>query len=92
MYHTCIYNDDNNIIISIPHDELQLAREGNQALISIAIKHLHKAAEMRAIQKARMMIGVINVSDVCTILLIIYTKVQTKKWVHMASKTSCLVY
>ena len=67
VYHTCIYNDDNNIEISISHDELKPAREGEQALMSIAIKSFHKAPELKSIKKVIMMIGVINVSDVCTI-------------------------
>ena len=66
VYHTCIYNDDNNIIVSIPHNELKSAREGYQSLISIAIKNFHKTAELKAIQQVIMMIGVINVSDFCT--------------------------
>ena len=49
VYHACIYNDDNNIIISIPHDELKTAREGDQSVMSICIKPFHKAAELKAI-------------------------------------------
>ena len=56
VYHTCIYNDDNNIKIYIPHDELKLTREGDQALISIVINYFHKAADLKAMQKVRMMI------------------------------------
>ena len=51
------------IMIYIPHDELKPVREGYQTLMSIAIEKFHKAAELKSIQKARMMIGVINVSD-----------------------------
>ena len=41
-------------------------REGNQVLMSTGIKYFHKAADLKAIQKLRMMIGAINVSDACT--------------------------
>ena len=34
--------------------------------MSIVVKHFHKAVALRSIQKVRMMIGVINVSDVFT--------------------------
>ena len=66
MYHTYIYNDDNNIKNSISHDELKLARERDQALISISIKNFYEAAKLKAMQKVRIMIGVINGSDICT--------------------------
>ena len=38
----------------------------DQELMSIAIKNFHKAAELKAIKRARMMIGLTNVSDVFT--------------------------
>ena len=34
--------------------------------MSIAIKNFHKATELKEIQKVRMMIGVINMSDIST--------------------------
>ena len=34
--------------------------------MSISINHFHKAVELKAIQKVRTMIGIINVSEVCT--------------------------
>ena len=66
VYHTCIYNDNNNIKIFIPHDGLKSIREGYQLLMSITLKHFYNDVNLKAIQKLTMMIGVINISDVCT--------------------------
>ena len=42
VYHTFIYSDYNNIIISVLHDELKLARGEDQVLMSSATKNFHK--------------------------------------------------
>ena len=64
IFHACAYNYANKIIISTPHGELKPQREGDSSLMSIAIDRFGTTKELRSIQRVRMKLGVINVSDI----------------------------
>ena len=66
MYHMWDYNTLHNIEISVQHAELQTQREGDISIMQLAQDHFQRKSELRSIQRARMKMGVIHLSDITT--------------------------
>ena len=60
------YNSSNNIVISTPHGELGPKRHGDQSLMSLAFAHFPDTVSLRSIQRVRMALGVVSISDICS--------------------------
>ena len=68
IYSMWEYNSQHDIVISTKHGALEGNREGDEALMAIAQRFYPDNAKKRlgAIQRVRMKIGVVNLSDICT--------------------------
>ena len=66
MYHMWEYNTKNDIEISVQHAELEPQREGDISLMKLAQQHFHRKTEIRSIQRVRMKLGIIHLSDITT--------------------------
>ena len=64
IYHVCEFNYTHEIRLNIAHAELKPRREGDQSIMAAAYHYFNSAAELRAINRVRMLHGVVNVSDI----------------------------
>jgi len=64
IFHACAYNHDHKIVIATRHGEMQPQRVGDQSLMSIAIRKFGTNKELKAIQRVRMEMGVVHLSDI----------------------------
>ena len=62
MYH---YNYENDITITIPHGCIKKQRENDKSIISVAIQMLPTTSFLRAINRIRMFLGLVHISDLC---------------------------
>ena len=66
IFHMWEYNIAHNITISLKHTELQPQREGDMAIIALAQQKYIIKRDMISIQRIRMKIGVVHLSNICT--------------------------
>ena len=66
VYHILKYNAENNISLSIPHETLAPQREGDQPIMLLASQYFSTTAELRSIQRVRLLLGVTHLSDIST--------------------------
>ena len=66
IFHTCEYNAPHAIHIEVPHHEIYPKREGDKAIMDLATKYYTDTSKLRSIQKVRMELGVVHVSDLCS--------------------------
>ena len=64
LYHMWEYNVNHKIDISVSHKELQPNRDGDIPLMTLAQQLYSTTSELRSIQRVRMKLGVIHLSDV----------------------------
>ena len=67
IYDTLQYQHENNIAISAPHGTISPQRDGDSALMDLALTKYNDCATLRAIQRVRMAFGVIHLSDICSV-------------------------
>ena len=65
IYHACSYNSTNHIDISIPHQELMPNRENDRSIMDLATKFYDNTSVLRSIQRVRMSLGLVNLSNIC---------------------------
>ena len=61
------YNINHDIQISLRHTTLTAQREGDVAIMRLALQIFTKKKERRSIQNIRMKLGVVHVSDITTV-------------------------
>ena len=66
MYHMWDYNTTHDIEISLKHVALQPQREGDISIMKLAQNHFQRKTDLRAIQRVRMKLGIIHLSDITT--------------------------
>ena len=64
IYHVCEFNYTHEIRLNIAHAELKPRREGDQSIMAAVYQYFNSAAALRAINRVRMLHGVVNVSDI----------------------------
>ena len=64
IYHILQYNHDNNISLHIDHKTLQPQRQGDESIMLHASYYFSTIADLRSIQRVRMMLGVVHISDI----------------------------
>ena len=64
IYHVCAFNYAHEIRLNIEHAELKPRREGDRSIMAVAYNHFNSAADLRAINRVRMLHGVVNISDI----------------------------
>ena len=63
----CIkYIHDNNIQLSIIHNYLQAGRSGDQPIMLLASHLITKNGDLRAINRVRIALNLVNLSDICS--------------------------
>ena len=67
IFHVREYNNANEIIISIDQGEMKPQRDGDIPLIDIAADRLKKNIDLKSIQKVRVQLVVIYVSDIFSV-------------------------
>ena len=60
------YNHKHNVTISTTHGELSPQRQGDIAIMNLAIRHFTDTASLRSIQRIRMAAGIVHLSDLCS--------------------------
>ena len=65
IFHACSYNSTYNIKISIHHQKLIPNREKYRSLIDLATELYDKPSVLRSIQRVRMSLGLVILSDIC---------------------------
>lgn len=65
ILHACSYNSTYNIKITIPHQELIPNREKDRSIIDLATELYDKSLILRFIQRVRMSLGLVHLSDIC---------------------------
>jgi hypothetical protein len=63
-YIMCEFNYTHEIRLNIAHAELKPRREGDQSIMAAVYHYFNSAAALRAINRVRMLHGVVNVSDI----------------------------
>ena len=66
IFHACGYNSAYNVKISIPHQELHPKRDKDRTLMEMASELYSKPSVLRSIQRVRMSLGLVNLSDICS--------------------------
>jgi hypothetical protein len=64
IYHVCEFNYTHEIWLNIAHADLKPRREGDQSIMPAAYQYFNSTATLRAINRVRMLHGVVNVSDI----------------------------
>jgi hypothetical protein len=64
IYHVCEFNYTHEIRLNIAHAELKPWRDGDQSIMAAVYQYFNSAAALRAINRVRMLHGVVNVSDI----------------------------
>ena len=64
IYHVCEFNYMNEIRLNIAHAELKPRRVGDQSIMAAVNKYFDSTAALRAINRVRMLHGVVNVSAI----------------------------
>jgi len=66
LFHVCQFNKDHEIAINIDHATLKPKRLHNRAIMDVVQEFFDSKAELQAINCARMLHGVVSLSDICT--------------------------
>ena len=66
IYHILQYNHENNISLSIPHTTLEPNRQRDESIMSIASQFFSNCSDLRSIQKVRMTLEIVHLSDITT--------------------------
>jgi hypothetical protein len=65
IYHVCEFNYAREMIrLNIEHAELKPRREGDRSIMAEVYHHFNSAADLRAINRVRMLHGVVTISDI----------------------------
>ena len=65
LYHILKYNSENKISINIPHIELEPKRINDKSIMLLASSFFTTKRSLRSIQRIRMKLGVIHLSNIC---------------------------
>ena len=65
IYHMLSYNNANNIQINVNHTERSPKRTGDQSIMETALTYFHYSKDLKAIQRVRMFLGLLSLSDIC---------------------------
>ena len=66
IYNALKYHNENDIVISTPHGTILPQREGDKAIMHLAVTKYNERATLRAINRVRMAFGVNHLSDICS--------------------------
>ena len=67
IYDIWKYNVKYNILISTAHGELSPRRQGDVPLMELAFLYFSDTASLKSIQRVRMALGVVHLSDICSV-------------------------
>ena len=66
IYHILSYNASNEIRLHIPHTELCPKRAQDKSIMQLALLHFSSSTDLKAIQRVRMYLGIVCLSDICS--------------------------
>ena len=66
IYNMWEYNTKHDILISLRHSEFKPQREGDVAIMSLANQNYSNPGDLKRIQRIRMKLGIIHLSDIST--------------------------
>lgn len=66
IYYACQYNASHGIHIEVIHHAIRSKRKGDMAIMDLVTQYYTNTSQLRKIQKVRMELGVVHVSDICS--------------------------